>query len=345
MIQEEIVIAEKECVAARLLAEYPDLDYYVYLMFFIDKDNLKIIDKEIMVSNNHDFFNLLREVKDLSELYRHIEVAVEVNKNLIIPCDKLKEDINKILKDRVNRFNIVNYLIKNDIIPVIDIFADTLNIFMDFNIGIYDVVYKCYPVNETKTFIENTKDDIKNKRVDVDRYNFFSNAEYEIVAEEEEKDVSEQYRIIDASLVVSPVNGKPINEIVLGDMVVVSMNSNLFEEDMIYLDSHGKKDEYSKYLVPGEIIEKAITDESTKLTIKLSEECCAVIEETEPIKLRMFDPDKDIYVAPLVSMDEKLNIVAKFFDSISIFQLIMYGLGITSLFVLLYILYTVIFNT
>ena len=345
MIQEEIVIAEKECVAARLLAEYPDLDYYVYLIFFIDKDNLKIIDKEIMVSNNHDFFNLLREVKDLSELYRHIEVAVEVNKNLIIPCDKLKEDINKILKDRVNRFNIVNYLIKNDIIPVIDIFADTLNIFMDFNIGIYDVVYKCYPVNETKTFIENTKDDIKNKRVDVDRYNFFSNAEYEIVAEEEEKDVSEQYRIIDASLVVSPVNGKPINEIVLGDMVVVSMNSNLFEEDMIYLDSHGKKDEYSKYLVPGEIIEKAITDESTKLTIKLSEECCAVIEETEPIKLRMFDPDKDIYVAPLVSMDEKLNIVAKFFDSISIFQLIMYGLGITSLFVLLYILYTVIFNT
>ena len=344
MIQEEIVIAEKECVAARLLAEYPDLDYYVYLIFFIDKDNLKIIDKEIMVSNNHDFFNLLREVKDLSELYRHIEVAVEVNKNLIIPCDKLKEDINKILKDRVNRFNIVNYLIKNDIIPVIDIFADTLNIFMDFNIGIYDVVYKCYPVNETKTFIENTKDDIKNKRVDVDRYNFFSNAEYEIVAEEE-KDVSEQYRIIDASLVVSPVNGKPINEIVLGDMVVVSMNSNLFEEDMIYLDSHGKKDEYSKYLVPGEIIEKAITDESTKLTIKLSEECCAVIEETEPIKLRMFDPDKDIYVAPLVSMDEKLNIVAKFFDSISIFQLIMYGLGITSLFVLLYILYTVIFNT
>ena len=345
MIQEEIVIAEKECVAARLLAEYPDLDYYVYLIFFIDKDNLKIIDKEIMVSNNHDFFNLLREVKDLSELYRHIEVAVEVNKNLIIPCDKLKEDINKILKDRVNRFNIVNYLIKNDIIPVIDIFADTLNIFMDFNIGIYDVVYKCYPVNETKTFIENTKDDIKNKRVDVDRYNFFSNAEYEIVAEEEEKDVSEQYRIIDASLVVSPVNGKPINEIVLGDMVVVSMNSNLFEEDMIYLDSHGKKDEYSKYLVPGEIIEKAITDESTKLTIKLSEECCAVIEETEPIKLRIFDPDKDVYVAPLVSMDEKLNIVAKFFDSISIFQLIMYGLGITSLFVLLYILYTVIFNT
>lgn len=344
MIQEEIIVAEKECVAVRLLAEYPDLDYYIYLMFFIDKDNLKLVDKEIMVSNNHDFFNLLSEVKDLSELYRHIEVAVEVNKNLIVPCAKLKEDIDKILKDRVNRFNIVNYLIKNDIIPVIDIFADTLNIFMDFNIGIYDVIYKCYPVSETKTFIENTKDDIKNKRVDVDRYNFFSNAEYEIVAEEE-KDIAERYRIVNASLVVSPVNGKPINEIVLGDMIVVSINSNLFEEDMIYLDSHGKKDEYSKYLVPGEIIEKAVTDEGTKLTIKLSEECCAVIEETEPIKLRIFDPDKDVYVAPLVSMDEKLNIVARFFDSIGVFQLIMYGLGITSLFVLLYILYTVVFNT
>ena len=180
--------------------------------------------------------------------------------------------------------------------------------------------------------------------MDVDRYNFFSNAEYEIVAEEE-KDIAERYRIVNASLVVSPVNGKPINEIVLGDMVVVSMNSNLFEEDMIYLDSHGKRDEYSKYLVPGEIIEKAITDENVKLTIKLSEECCAVIEETEPIKLRIFDPDKDVYITPSISMDEKLNIVARFFDSISVFQLIMYGLGITSLFVLLYILYMVVFNT
>ena len=41
---------------------------------------------------------------------------------------------------------------------------------------------------------------------------------------------------------------------------------------MVYLDSHGKKDVYSKYLVPGEIIEKSVT-ESTTLTIKLSERC------------------------------------------------------------------------
>ena len=319
MVQEEVVVAEKECVAVRLLAEYPDLDYYIYLMFFIDKDNLKLIGMEMLVSNNYDFFNLLNNTNDLKELYKHIEFAVSTENNLIFPSDKLKEDINKILKDRVNRFNIVNYLIKNDI------------------------VYKYYSVNDIKSFIENTKDDIQNKKIDFDVYNFFSNAEYEMINEEE--DIADKYQIINASLVVSPVNGTPINEIKIGDMVVVSINSNLYEENMIYIESKGKKDEYSKALVPGEIIEKVVTDENVKLTIKLSDEYCAVIEETEPIKLRIFDPDKDTYIAPVVSMDERLNLIAKFFDNLSIFQLIMYGLGITSLFVLLYILYTVIFNT
>lgn len=339
MVQEEVVVAEKECVAVRLLAEYPDLDYYIYLMFFIDKDNLKLVGMEMLVSNNYDFFNLLKNTNDLKELYKHIEFAVSTENDLIIPSEELKEDINKILKDRVNRFNIVNYLIKNDIIPVIDIFSDTLNISMDFNIGIYDIIYKYYPVNDIKSFIENTKDDIKNKKIDLDVYNFFSNAEYEMISEEE--DIAEKYQIINASLVVSPVNGTPINEVKIGDMVVVSINSNLYEENMIYIESKGKKDEYSKALVPGEIIEKAVTDESVKLTIKLSDEYCAVIEETEPIKLRIFDPDNDTYIAPVISMDERINLIAKFFDSISVFQLIMYGLGITSLFVLVYVLYII----
>ena len=340
MVEKEVVVAEKECVAVRLLAEYPDLDYYIYLMFFIDKDNLKLVGMEMLVSNNYDFFNLLKNTSDLKELYKHIEFAVSTENDLITPSEKLKEDINKILKDRVNRFNIVNYLTKNDIVPVIDIFADTLNISMDFNIGIYDVIYKCYPVSETKTFIENTKDDIENKKIDFDVYNFFSNAEYEIANEEE--DITEKYQIINASLVVSPVNGTPINEIKIGDMVVVSINSNLYEENMIYIETKGKKDEYSKALVPGEIIEKAVTEESVKLTIKLSDEYCAIIEETEPIKLRIFDPDKDSYIAPVVSMDERINLIARFFDSISVFQLIMYGLGMTSLFVLVYVLYIII---
>ena len=340
MVEKEFVVVEKECVAVRLLAEYPDLDYYIYLMFFIDKDNLKLVGMEMLVSNNYDFFNMLKNTSDLKELYKHIEFAVSTENDLITPSEKLKEDINKILKDRVNRFNIVNYLTKNDIVPVIDIFSDTLNISMDFNIGIYDVIYKCYPVNDIKSFIENTKDDIENKKIDFDVYNFFSNAEYEIANEEE--DITEKYQIINASLVVSPVNGTPINEIKIGDMVVVSINSNLYEENMIYIETKGKKDEYSKALVPGEIIEKAVTEESVKLTIKLSDEYCAVIEETEPIKLRIFDPDKDSYIAPVVSMDERINLIARFFDSISVFQLIMYGLGMTSLFVLVYVIYIII---
>lgn len=340
MIQEEVVVAEKGCVAVRLLAEYPDIDYYIYLMFFIDKDNLKLIDTKIMISNNYDFFNLLNRTDDLKELYKHIEFAVSTENNLIIPNDKLKEDINKILKDRVIRYSIINYLFKNDIIPVIDIFADTLNMSMDFNIGIYDIIYNVYAVNDFKSFMEDTKEDIRNKKVDLSLYNFFSNAEYEVIEEDEE--VADKYQIINASLVVSPVSGTPINEVRIGDMVVVSINSNLFEENMIYIESKGKKDAYSKSLVPGEILEKVVTDESVTLTIKLSDEYCATIEETEPIKLRMFDPDKDTYIAPVVSMDERLNLIARFFDSITIFQLIMYGLGITSLLVLVYILYIVI---
>lgn len=340
MIQEEVVVAEKGCVAVRLLAEYPDIDYYIYLMFFIDKDNLKLIDTKIMISNNYDFFNLLNRTDDLKELYKHIEFAVSTENNLIIPNDKLKEDINKILKDRVIRYSIINYLFKNDIIPVIDIFADTLNMSMDFNIGIYDIIYNVYAVNDFKSFMEDTKEDIRNKKVDLSLYNFFSNAEYEVIEEDEE--VADKYQIINASLVVSPVSGTPINEVRIGDMVVVSINSNLFEENMIYIESKGKKDAYSKSLVPGEILEKVVTDESVTLTIKLSDEYCAIIEETEPIKLRMFDPDKDTYIAPVVSMDERLNLIARFFDSITIFQLIMYGLGITSLLVLVYILYIVI---
>lgn len=346
MIQEEILAAEKECIAVRMLAEYPDMDYYIYLMFFIDKDNLKLIDKEIIVSNNYDYFSFLNKAEDLKELYKHIEFAVLINNNLIAPCDKLEEEINKILKDRVNRVSILQNLSKNDIIPVIDIFADTLNIFMDFNIGIYDIVYHCYPVSDIKSFIETAKDDIKNKRIDLDMYNFYSKAEYETVAEEKE-DISERYKIINAALVVSPVRGTPINEIKIGDKVVVSINSNLYEEDMIYIESHGKRDEYARYLVPGEVLEKIVTEEGIKLTIKLSDEYCAIIEETEPIKLKIFDPERDAYVEPLSSyekVDERLNLIARFFDNISTFRLIMYGLGATSLFILGYILYIIISN-
>ena len=42
---------------------------------------------------------------------------------------------------------------------------------------------------------------------------------------------------------------------------------------------------------------------------------------------------------PVISMNERINLIAKFFDNISIFNLIMFGLGITSLFILTYILY------
>ena len=49
MIQEEITTADKECIAVRLLAEYPDTDSYIYLMFFIDKDSLKLIDSKIIM--------------------------------------------------------------------------------------------------------------------------------------------------------------------------------------------------------------------------------------------------------------------------------------------------------
>ena len=119
---------------------------------------------------------------------------------------------------------------------------------------------------------------------------------------------------------------------------------NTVEENIIYFELKGKKDKYSKYLVPAEVLEKTVEEKSIKILLKLIDGYCCLIEEIEPIKLKLFNPEKDLYVEPSQEEENK-GLFERIFSRISTFKLIMFGLGAIIIFVFIAIVYVFFFQT
>lgn len=337
---DNLILDETEVLAVRFIAEYPDLNQYIYLVFFIDKLTLNLISKTVIVSDNYELFKVLKSYDNYLELYKYIEIYNNVHYKVNIALDKLNDDIDSIFANRTNIVHVTMAAINDDIISIIDIFSDTLNISVDYNIGIYDVSYKGFYTDEVSGFMQEFKKEFEN--IDISQYALNLNNP-DKNKQDEEKDITENYKIVEGDFVVAPIMGKPITEIKIGDNAIVKVDYTSFYPNMIYLENSLKKNT-NKYLVVGEVIDKRINDNSTSIILRLSDEHCVIIEETEPIKVKMFNPEKDKYVKPnQYDEDTKEGTIYKMFSNLNIVKFILYGIGFISLFVLIYVLYVMIF--
>ena len=339
MPDNNLVLDETEVLAVRFIAEYPDLEQYIYFVFFIDKLTINLITKTVLVSDNYELFKVLNSYDNYLELYKYIEVYNNLNYKVNIALDKLNSDLDSIFSNRTNVVHTTMAAINNDIISIIDIFSDTLNVSMDYNIGIYDVICKGLDIDEVNTFIQEFKKEFEVNNIDMTQYSLDSNNNED---DNSEDSITSKYKIVNGDFVVAPIMGKSIADIKLGDKIIVKVDYSSFYPSMTYLDVNSKKNN-NKYLVVGEVIEKTVDETSTKISLALSDEHCAIIEETQPIRVKVFNPQKDNYITPNSYQDNtKEEQIYKMLSHFNFVKFLLYGLGFISLFVLIYILFVII---
>ena len=340
MSDNNLILDETEVLAVRFIAEYPDLDQYIYFVFFIDKLTINLISKTFLVSDNYELFKVLNGYDNYLELYKYIEIYNNVHYKVNIVLDKLNSDLDSIFSNRTNVVHTTMAAINNDIISIIDIFSDTLNVSMDYNIGIYDVSCKGLYIDDVNNFIQDFKKEFEgNSNIDISQYSLESNNNENISNEE---DITSKYKIVNGDFVVAPIMGRAIADIKLGDKIIVKVDYSSFYPSMTYLDINSKKNN-NKYFVVGEVIEKTVNEDSTKIALVLSDEHCVIIEETEPIRVKVFNPQKDSYITPnSYEENSKEEQIYKMLSHFNVFKFLLYGLGFISLFVLIYILYVII---
>ena len=340
MSDNNLILDETEVLAVRFIAEYPDLDQYIYFVFFIDKLTINLISKTVLISDSYELFEVLNSYDNYLELYKYIEVYNNVHYKVNIILDKLNSDLDSILANRTNVVHTTMAAINNDIISIIDIFSDTLNVSMDYNIGIYDVNCKGFYIDDVNNFLQNFKKEFEGTSIDISQYVLDSNNDK--AKENTEDSITAKYKIVDGDFVVAPIMGRAIADIKLGDKLIVKVDYSSFYPSMTYLDVNSKNNN-NKYLVVGEVIDKTVNEHSTKIALALTDEHCVIIEETEPIKVKVFNPQKDSYVTPnSYQENSKEEQIYKMLSSFNMFKFLLYGLGFISLFVLVYILYVII---
>ena len=340
MSDNNLILDETEVLAVRFIAEYPDLDQYIYFVFFIDKLTINLISKTVLISDSYELFEVLNSYDNYLELYKYIEVYNNVHYKVNIVLDKLNSDLDSILANRTNVVHTTMAAINNDIISIIDIFSDTLNVSMDYNIGIYDVNCKGFYIDDVNNFLQNFKKEFEGTSIDISQYALDANNDKS--KETDEESITAKYKILDGDFVVAPIMGRAIADIKLGDKLIVKVDYSSFYPSMTYLDVNSKKNN-NKYLVVGEVIDKTVNEHSTKIALALTDEHCVIIEETEPIKVKVFNPQKDSYVTPnSYQENSKEEQIYKMLSSFNMFKFLLYGLGFISLFVLVYILYVII---
>lgn len=336
--ENNLVLDETEVLAVRFIAEYPDLNQYIYFVFFIDKLTINLINKAVLVSDNYELFEVLNKYDNYLELYKYIEVYNNLNYKVNIALDKLNSDLDAIFSNRTNVVHTTMAAINDDIISIIDIFSDTLNVSMDYNIGIYDVNYKGLDIDKVTEFLQDFKREFEGSSIDISQYNLDSNKD----EANNEESITSKYKIVDGDFVVAPILGRAIADIKIGDKIIVKVDYTSFYPSMTYLDVNSKKNN-NKYLVVGEVIDKTVNENSTKISLALSDEHCVIIEETQPIRVKVFNPQKDNYITPnFYQENSKEEQIYRMLSHFNVLKFLLYGLGFISLFVLVYILYVII---
>ncbi|MBW5411262.1 hypothetical protein E6A50_12920, partial [Brachyspira hampsonii] len=102
-------------------------------------------------------------------------------------------------------------------------------------IGTFDINSSILDINSVRSAIENVDKEMEDVASMHSVHQNSGNETKDENASSEEVQTP-HYKLINASFVVDPIGGKSINDIVPGDKVIVSINSNTVEENIIYLE-------------------------------------------------------------------------------------------------------------
>lgn len=324
----------KDILAIQFKAEYTETSGYIYFVFFLDKNNIKIIDKILIISKNKKLSALINSKNNILETYKSLVASYSINARVKSESDKVLEEVNKLLEDKNNIQTIIESINSGKIIPIIDIFSDTLNMFMEDHIGIYDVQYKFLSLENFHSFIDNLNEDVDTSTYHdiLNNHDVYSSSIYGF----DEEEIINNKTIVETALLVSPIKGTSILDILVGEKIILSIDNYLFDESMNSIGTSSKND---KVFIIADIMKKEFDSGVIKLVLRLSNEHYSIIEETEPIKIRIYNPDIDHSSQRIEEEEESEISFADKFMNFKIIKVALYGVGIIGLILTAYIFY------
>ncbi|MFW6365801.1 MAG: hypothetical protein ACOC2H_04920 [Spirochaetota bacterium] len=114
--------------------------------------------------------------------------------------------------------------------------------------------------------------------------------------EEEEFDIEEGAALLPASLILAPVNGKPLYDVRIGDKIMIKLDPKS-AKNQHFISQYQLKTDNNTYLpIPAEVIDIKAPSKKDPIQIltRIEESVYAKsIEEERQVKLRMFNPASD----------------------------------------------------
>jgi hypothetical protein len=168
-------------------------------------------------------------------------------------------------------------------------------------------------------------------------------------AEEKGNELNEGIVMLPIEAIISPIKGKPIFELKIGDIIMVKIKP-LSEREKKYIDSLGLRKDKDIKPTPAEVIDIRISTEkieTIEIITQISPKIYGVLyEEEKKVKIRIYDPNldgpinlKNISAKNMISNDLTIKPIEK--NWLSLNMLIIFGIFVIILiiFITLVLLY------
>lgn len=276
----------EQSVILKIAIRCDNINKYVSILVFVDKYKHELMDIIIGISEDSRFFNITNVNKYWTEIEKNIMINSRINPSNNLVIDLLTTSI----KDMLTPSNIDLILLSemhSNTRSVINIFDKVIREIMSDNPSLIDASFQNVVISD----IERQKELIKNEIETgiYDNIDLYAESN-ETQAKPEEENNKLSYILIDSSFVLSPISGKSLPSISVGDTVMIRIARNTLDEQRIIMTLKGKPTKDHKFIVPAEIIQKSYDKNGgVKILLKLLDGVYSKIEENDPIKIKMYD--------------------------------------------------------
>lgn len=260
---------------------------YLSVLVFIDRYNHELIDIVIGISEDSRFFNVIKVNKHWTEIEKSIMINNQSNISDSVIMDLLDTGLRALLKNPSNIDLIILSEMYNNVRTVIGVFEKTIQEIINDNPTIFDVAFQNALISDIDRQRELIRSDIENGNYD-NYYETEEEMEYEKKNEEKPS-----YVIINSSFVVSPISGKSLSTVSVGDKIMARISRDTRDEQRVLMELRGKKTKDGKYVVPAEVVQKSFNKNGVfKILLKFISGVYSIVEENDPIKVKMYNPDE-----------------------------------------------------
>ena len=261
-------------LVAKIIYKSSDTTTYGVILLFIDVTISKIINKYIALSHDENFVE-----------------PVSLNSNYIT----IKNTIKNKIKDNLLPINFISDLETKLYEIFTKKFIDVLNLYqkseyrtdVDSNVKIIEqIITKA--LDDKKAIIYTGFERVHKDLIDDDDDN-----DEDIDNENNESQNKDDLIKIQSSLVLSPVYGKPINQILENDVIMVRVSNTTEEEKNINTMFKTINKDGKITPIPATVVKKMNKGkEGIVFILKIIDNIYSVITETEPVKIQLYEDMK-----------------------------------------------------